>query len=132
MIRFNGNGEAHEFLEVEDLAVYNMLGLHVVTFNYRGVGKSAFSSSFFGSLASLLRTDTRDGLIMDGDAVVQYVHRQLGVPIDHLLLLGHSLGGAVATEVAMNYPGISICNSRSFGLLSSVVRAMAADVFTAR
>jgi len=84
-------------------------------------------SSLLSSIVGMLRTRLRDGLVLDGDAACQFVHSALGVPWNKLVLVGHSLGGAVATQVARNYPAVAVCNTRSFGRLSDVVRTLAAD-----
>lgn len=94
----------HDIAEVEK-------GWNIVLFNYRGVAGSKGMA-------------TRDGLILDGEAIFQYIRDELGVPEKKILLHGHSLGGGVASEVAANHPETNCCNDRSFVSLSKEVKVM--------
>ena len=65
VIYFNANMQLFESASAAaTVKMYVSAGLNVVLFNYRGVGESE------GAL-------TRDGVIIDGDAVVQYVKNHL-------------------------------------------------------
>ena len=63
------------------------LGINLFAFDYRGFGESSGAP------------DER-GLYDDATASYQYVIRSLGVPPEHLVLFGHSLGSGVAIELA--------------------------------
>lgn len=63
---------------------------HVLAIDYRGFGRS---SGF----------PTEDGLIQDAVAAVDFVLHTAGLAPDRVLLLGHSLGTAVAVAVAEHY-----------------------------
>jgi pimeloyl-ACP methyl ester carboxylesterase len=63
--------------------------IHVFTIDYRGFGRSTGIPS-------------EAGLIMDGVALVKYI-LSLGIPPDHIVLLGQSLGTQVATAVALHF-----------------------------
>ncbi|KAH0363092.1 alpha/beta-hydrolase, partial [Aureobasidium melanogenum] len=67
---------------------------HVFTIDYRGFGKSTGAP-------------TEAGLITDGRALVNYV-LELGIPPSRIVILGQSLGTAVATAV-----GLSFCDPYS-------------------
>jgi len=131
IIHFNGNGERFEcsslYLNVDaeqeienrklkysfsepvsNLRNYLNLGFNVFLFNYRGVARSQGRA-------------TSEGLVLDGETAFQFVHQHLGVPKEHILLFGHSLGGAIAAHVAVKYPGTHLCSDRSFSSLDKVV-----------
>ena len=130
LILFNGNGEryecAHGFLEttvesrgekvtvaypISNISDFVALGYNVVLFNYRGVGKSEGRA-------------TRDGLILDGDSILQYVLKRCRVPEEQVILFGHSLGGGVATQVAALHSKVNLCHVRSFASLEKEVRVI--------
>lgn len=64
--------------------------LSVAIFDYRGYGKSTGHPS-------------EKGLYLDGDAVVRYLNEQLNIPAERIVVIGTSLGGAVAAELACHY-----------------------------
>ena len=47
--------------------------------------------------------------------------------MNRIVLVGHSLGGGLATIVATSFPGIHICNDRSFSTLSLVAQHVLLD-----
>jgi len=85
-----------------------MAGFNVLLFNYRGVS---------GSTGNL----TQPGTVLDGEAMFEYVTQQLGVPEEHVILHGRSIGGAVSLAVAANHPKCCVCNERSFASLYVVI-----------
>ncbi|MBD3299032.1 MAG: alpha/beta fold hydrolase [candidate division Zixibacteria bacterium] len=66
-------------------------GGQIVAYNYRGTGSSEGSPS-------------EQGVYADAEAVYGYVRDQLGVDSSRIVLWGHSLGGAVTTELATRRP----------------------------
>jgi uncharacterized protein len=88
-ILFHGNGgnNSHRWRQIR--ALYDT-GLSVVIFDYRGYGKSSGFPS-------------EQGLYRDGQAVYQWI-TALGYPPEKIVLIGTSLGGAVAAEVALHNP----------------------------
>jgi len=84
----HGNGgnlsEAGRPLHYADLRA---LGLSLLAFDYRGYGESGGAPS-------------EAGLYRDADAAWRYLTDTLRVPPDRILLFGHSLGSAVAVELA--------------------------------
>jgi fermentation-respiration switch protein FrsA (DUF1100 family) len=63
------------------------LGLNLLAFDYRGYGESDGSPS-------------EAGLYRDAEAAYHYLHWDLGVPADRIIVFGHSLGSAVAIDLA--------------------------------
>lgn len=63
------------------------VGLNLLTFDYRGYGESA-------------GRPTEAGLYRDADAAFAYLRDSLGVPAERIYLFGHSLGSAVAVDLA--------------------------------
>jgi hypothetical protein len=83
---------------------------NVVAFDYRKTGESDWD----GSLSS-------NGLILDGDAVYQYVTCELGVSEKNVHFYGRSLGGAVSAQVcALHEKTNAYVNSHSFSSLEEV------------
>lgn len=70
-------------------ALSNQPHTHIFTVDYRGFGRSTGSP-------------TEAGLITDGRALVQYV-LSLGIPPSRIVILGQSLGTAVATAVGLSF-----------------------------
>ena len=62
-------------------------GFNLLVFDYRGYGKSA-------------GTPSRDGLVADSIAAIRYVKTRPDVDPDRVILLGQSLGGAMAIAAA--------------------------------
>lgn len=63
---------------------------HVIAIDYRGFGKSTGAPS-------------EDGLVLDASAVVHFAVDMAGVPPHRIVMVGHSLGSAVAAGVAERY-----------------------------
>jgi abhydrolase domain-containing protein 12 len=63
---------------------------HVITIDYRGFGHSTGSP-------------TEAGLIADGTALANWVLQVAQIPADRIVILGQSLGTAVASAVALNF-----------------------------
>jgi uncharacterized protein len=63
------------------------LGLNLLAFDYRGYGES-------GGVPS------EAGLYRDADAAYRYLTHQRGIPAGRIIIFGHSLGSAVAVDLA--------------------------------
>ena len=88
----------------EHYAGLRALGLDVLAFDYRGYGESGGRPS-------------EAGLYRDADAAYRYLRDVLGVPPERIVLFGHSLGSAVAVELATRVPAAGLVLE---GALSSV------------
>jgi uncharacterized protein len=67
------------------------LGLNLLAFDYRGYGESEGKPS-------------EPGLYRDAEAAYRYLRDTLGVEADRIVIFGHSLGSAVAVELAGREP----------------------------
>ena len=90
VVQFHGNAEnmTTHFMYVAWLAP---LGFDVVTFDYRGYGKSE-------------GTPDRAGTVRDGQAVLHYVKGDAELGSGRVYVLGQSLGGAVSTVAIATDP----------------------------
>jgi fermentation-respiration switch protein FrsA (DUF1100 family) len=71
------------------------LGLNLLAFDYRGYGESG-------------GTPSEAGLYRDADAAYRYLRETLSVPPDRIILFGHSLGSAVAVDLAARVPAAGL------------------------
>ncbi|MGA1601702.1 MAG: alpha/beta hydrolase [Prochlorothrix sp.] len=74
------------------VAGFHQLGLDVVLFDYRGYGHSTPTPP------------REDWVYADADAVVEYLVQQRQVDPRQMLVYGHSLGGAIAVDMAARSP----------------------------
>jgi fermentation-respiration switch protein FrsA (DUF1100 family) len=81
------------------------LGLNLLAFDYRGYGESG-------------GRPTEEGLYRDADAAYRYLREVRHVPPERIVLFGHSLGSAVAVELATRVPAAGLVLD---GAISSVV-----------
>lgn len=106
VLYFHGNA-GHLAGRAEIARRWAARGLDVMLFDYRGYGRSG-------------GTPSEDGLYRDGRAVYRHLTRERGVSPDRLLLHGHSLGGAVAVELASERPAAGLLVSAGFATLPSL------------
>lgn len=71
------------------------LGVALLAFDYRGFGESTGAPE-------------EAGLYADSNASYDYLTRTLGVPSDHVVIFGHSLGSGVAIELASRVPAAGL------------------------
>lgn len=91
----HGNaGNLSEFDRPVHYAGLRELGLSLLAFDYRGYGESGGAPS-------------EEGLYRDADAAYRYL-RQRGVPAERIVLFGHSLGSAVAIDLASRVPAAGL------------------------
>ncbi|HEV8455599.1 MAG TPA: alpha/beta hydrolase [Gemmatimonadales bacterium] len=88
----HGNaGNLSEFDRPVHYAGLRELGLNLLAFDYRGYGESGGAPS-------------EAGLYRDADAAYRYLTDQRGVPASRIVVFGHSLGSAVAVDLASRVP----------------------------
>jgi fermentation-respiration switch protein FrsA (DUF1100 family) len=88
----HGNaGNLSEFDRPVHYAGLRRLGLSLLAFDYRGYGES-------GGVPS------ESGLYRDAQAAYRYLRESRGVPAEKIMVFGHSLGSAVAVDLASRVP----------------------------
>ncbi len=103
----HGNaGNLSEAGRAEHYAGLRSLGLGIFAFDYRGYGESE-------------GTPDERGVYLDADAAYRYLRDTLGVPAERIVIFGHSLGSAVAVELATREPAAGLILDGA--LLSAVV-----------
>jgi fermentation-respiration switch protein FrsA (DUF1100 family) len=92
----HGNaGNLSQFDRPRHYAGLRALGLNLFAFDYRGYGESQGSPS-------------EPGLYRDAGAAYRYLREQRNVPADRIVLFGHSLGSAVAIDLASRVPAAGL------------------------
>ena len=92
----------------EHYAGLRALGLNLLAFDYRGYGESGGAPS-------------EAGLYRDAEAAYGYLRDTLGVSPARIILFGHSLGSAVAVELATRVPAAALVLDGA--LISVIARA---------
>jgi fermentation-respiration switch protein FrsA (DUF1100 family) len=88
----HGNaGNLSEFDRPVHYAGLRQLGLNLLAFDYRGYGESE-------------GVPTEAGLYRDAQAVYRYLREKEGVAAERIIGFGHSLGSAVAVDLASRVP----------------------------
>ena len=109
------NGQQWEMIVFALAHFATALGAHFVAFNYRGVGASGGAAR------------RADDLVLDLQAVLDWLAHARGALPSQILLHGHSLGGGVALQVCRRrceagLPPIAVLHDRSFSSIGAVVR----------
>jgi uncharacterized protein len=98
----HGNaGNLSEFDRPVHYAGLRQVGLNLLAFDYRGYGESGGSPS-------------EAGLYRDADAAYRYLTNQRGVPASRIVIFGHSLGAAVAVDLASRVPSAGLIVEGAF------------------
>lgn len=113
LIVFNGNGELYKIGSaawILRLLQRSPIPFNVVMFDHRECGNSSGKAN-------------ATGLILDGEAIYNYVHTVLKVPKDQIDLCGFSLGGAIATLIKYKHKDSNgaLISNRSFHSLENAV-----------
>ncbi len=88
----HGNaGNLSEFDRPVHYAGLSRLGLNLLAFDYRGYGESG-------------GTPSEEGLYRDVQAAYRYLRENQGVRPERIIVFGHSLGSAVAVDLASRVP----------------------------
>ncbi|MBD3170730.1 MAG: alpha/beta fold hydrolase [candidate division Zixibacteria bacterium] len=75
---------------LETLLIFHNLKLNTFIFDYRGYGKSGGKPSERGTL-------------LDAEAALRHVMEKRGVKLDEMVIFGRSLGGAIASYLAVKH-----------------------------
>jgi fermentation-respiration switch protein FrsA (DUF1100 family) len=106
LLIFNGNaGNLSESGRPIHYTGLRRLGLNLLVFDYRGYGESA-------------GVPTEQGLYRDADAAYRYLREIRGIAASRIVIFGHSLGSAVAVDLASRVPAAGLILE---GALTSVV-----------
>ena len=90
LLFFHGNA-GNISHRLESLQIFNALGLSTFIFDYRGYGRSEGKAS-------------EQGTYLDAEAAWRYLTAERGIPEQDIVHFGRSLGGAIATHLAINHP----------------------------
>ncbi len=90
ILYFHGNGSNNGDL-TEIAAIFHQLGVSTLFIDYRGYGKSS----------SIFPNETR--VYEDAEAAWQYLTTELQIPPQQGFVYGHSLGGAIAIDLATKH-----------------------------
>ena len=94
----------------EPLAALARLSINLFAFDYRGYGRSTGEPS-------------EAGLFRDARAAWDHLVEQLGVRPEEIVLFGHSLGGAVAIDCALDRPAAGLVVESTFTQVRDMARA---------
>jgi hypothetical protein len=107
----HGNGGNISYL-LETVKLFHAMEYNLLVFDYRGYGSSDGSP-------------TEEGTYQDAEAAWDYLTRDRGVPPGTIVLMGRSLGGAVAAWLARRHLPPALILESTFTSLSD----MAADAY---
>lgn len=105
----NGGNLSHRSRIAVELR--KLLGTAVLLFDYPGYGKSGGSPSEAGCYAS-------------GDAMIEWLVKEKNVPKSKLILFGESLGGGVATELAVRHEHKALVLTKTFTSLPAAAKSL--------
>jgi fermentation-respiration switch protein FrsA (DUF1100 family) len=102
------HGNAGNITGREDvLRALHRLGVAVLAFDYRGYGRSQGSP-------------TEAGVLADGRAARTWLAKRVGIPESDIVLMGESLGGAVAVQLAAEAPARGLVLENTFSSVPDV------------
>jgi pimeloyl-ACP methyl ester carboxylesterase len=96
---------------LEELLYMAGLPVNIFAFDYRGYGRSSGAPS-------------EEGLCRDARSAFRYVVEELGQPARTVILVGHSLGGAVAVDAAVELPAAGLVVQSSFTNVRDMARVL--------
>lgn len=108
LLWFHGNAE-NIGMGLEQMKALSRLGINVLAIDFRGYGKSEGSPS-------------EAGVYLDGEAGYQYLVESRHFEPRNIFIYGHSLGGAVATEVAFRHQCGGLIVESSFTSMRDMAR----------
>ena len=106
---FHGNGGNIGHRAAEVLLLHHRLGVNQLIFDYRGYGKSA-GAPF------------EQGTYRDARAALRYLQERSDVDPSRIIYFGHSLGTAVAVELAAAAPPLALILVSPFASVQDMAR----------
>jgi fermentation-respiration switch protein FrsA (DUF1100 family) len=100
----NAGNISHRLASLDRFA---RLGLNVLVIDYRGYGRSE-------------GTPDEAGTYLDAEAAWQYLTGTRGLAADEIIVLGRSLGGAIATHLALTHPPAALIIEATFTSLADL------------
>lgn len=97
--------------QMEELEAYSRLGINILALDYRGYGKSEGSPD-------------EAGVYRDAEAAYRYLTEQRRWVPENIIVYGHSLGGAVAVDLASRHPCGGLIVESSFTSVGEMARMM--------
>jgi len=97
--------------QLQDREAYASLGTNILAIDYRGYGKSEGSPG-------------ERGVYLDADAAYRYLVEQRHFSPGNIIIYGHSLGGAVAVDLAERHPSGGLIVESSFTNTGEMARLM--------
>lgn len=94
---------------VQSCLLYRSLGLNVFAFDYRGYGRSP-------------GTPSEQGLYSDAEAAWRYLVENRGIAANDIVILGRSLGGAVASHLALHTQPVAVVIEATFTSIPDLAR----------
>ena len=94
----NAGNISHRLVSIQ---LFHELGLSVLIFDYRGYGQSSGKP-------------TEKGTYRDADAAWHYLVEQRGIPAEHIILFGRSLGASIAADLATRQSAAGVILESAF------------------
>ena len=111
ILYFHGNGSNNGDV-VDNAAIFHQLGLSTLLIDYRGYGKS---SPTFPNEARVYE---------DAEAAWKYLTAIRGIKPARIFVYGHSLGGAIAINLAVNHPEMAgLITEGTFTSIENIVNS---------
>jgi fermentation-respiration switch protein FrsA (DUF1100 family) len=117
VIAFHGNADLSVRMIDWAYEILERTGIPVMLAEYRG---------YMG----IAGRPTYAGVGMDAEAAYTYAHEKLGIPDTCIALFGHSLGSAVAAELAAKHPARALILESPFTSARDMAAAMVGSWFT--
>ena len=111
LLCFHGNGGNLGHRVTELALLHHRLGLNLFIFDYRGYGRSE-------------GTPSEQGTYKDARAALHHLRKERNTPADRTVYFGHSLGSAVAVDLAVAEPPLGLILVSPFASVSDMSRVV--------
>lgn len=106
---FHGNGGNIGHRVTELALLHHRLGINLLIFDYQGYGKSQ-------------GTPSEQGTYVDARAALSYLRKRSGVVMEKVVYFGHSLGTAIAVELATAHAPMGMVLASPFASVADMAR----------